>query len=65
MLTRRAMLAVSTAGLLAGMQVAVAAQVAGGLLYFLVIYFIRRDGLHHPVLDDYRTPRPVAVQQAG
>ncbi|MGH9556296.1 MAG: spinster family MFS transporter [Terriglobales bacterium] len=52
------------AGLLAGMQVAVAAQVAGGLLYLVVIYFIHRDGLHHPVLDAYRTPPPGAAAES-
>ena len=50
------------AGLLAGMQVAVAAQVAGGLLYLMVIYFIRRDGLHHPVLAGYRALPGVAAE---
>jgi MFS family permease len=30
-----------------GLQVAVAVMVAGSLLMFLVIYFVRRDGLHH------------------
>jgi hypothetical protein len=54
------------AGLLAGMQVAVAAQLVGGLLYLLVIYFIRRDGLHHPVLEPYRTlPAGAAAESAG
>ncbi len=33
-----------------GLQVAVAVMVGGSLLMFLVIYFIRRDGLHHPKL---------------
>ncbi len=33
-----------------GLQVAVAVMVAGSLLMFLVIYFVRRDGLHHPRL---------------
>jgi MFS transporter, Spinster family, sphingosine-1-phosphate transporter len=33
-----------------GLQVAVAVMVGGSLLMFLVIYFIRRDGLHHPRL---------------
>ncbi len=42
------------AGLLAGMHTALAAQVAGGLLFLLVIYFIRRDGLRHPALAAYR-----------
>ena len=33
-----------------GLQVAVAVMVCGSLLMFLVIYFVRRDGLHHPRL---------------
>jgi len=41
-------------GLLAGMHVALAAQVAGGLCFLLVLYLIRRDGLHHPALAAYR-----------
>ncbi len=53
------------AGLLAGMKVAVAAQIAGGLLYLVVTYFIRRDGLHHPVLDAYRTPPRSATADSG
>ncbi len=36
-----------------GLQVAVGVMVAGALLMFLVIYFIRRDGLRHPKLDHY------------
>ena len=53
-------------GLLAGMHAAVAAQLIGGLLYLLVIHFIRRDGLQHPVLARYRVLSPVsAVQSIG
>lgn len=37
-----------------GLQIAVAVMVAGALLMFLVIHFIRRDGLRHPVLDAFR-----------
>jgi MFS family permease len=37
-----------------GLQVAVAVMVGGSLLMFLVIYFIRRDGLHHPRLAAFR-----------
>lgn len=37
-----------------GLQVAVGVMVCGALLLFLVIYFIRRDGLHHPHLDAFR-----------
>ena len=40
--------------LLTGMHTALAAQVAGGLSFLLVIYFIRRDGLRHPALAAYR-----------
>jgi hypothetical protein len=36
-----------------GMQAAIAAQLIGGLLFLLVIYFIRRDGLRHPVVSGY------------
>ncbi len=45
-------------GLLAGMYIALAAQVAGGLGFLVVIYLIRRHGLHHPVMAAYRTPEP-------
>jgi MFS family permease len=37
-----------------GLQVAVGVMVGGSLLMFLVIYFIRRDGLHHPRLAAFR-----------
>jgi MFS family permease len=37
-----------------GLQVAVAVMVGGSLLMLLVIYFIRRDGLHHPRLACFR-----------
>ena len=40
-----------------GLQVAVGVMVCGALLLFLVIYFIRRDGLHHPHLDAFRAER--------
>lgn len=43
------------AGLLAGMHAALAAQVSGALCFLLVIYFIRRDGLHHPRLARFQT----------
>jgi MFS transporter, Spinster family, sphingosine-1-phosphate transporter len=36
-----------------GLQIAVAVMVCGGLLMFLVIHFIRRDGLKHPLLDAF------------
>ncbi|HEY2459825.1 MAG TPA: MFS transporter [Candidatus Acidoferrum sp.] len=37
-----------------GLQLAVAVMVVGALLMLLVIYFIRRDGLHHPSLAVFR-----------
>jgi len=40
--------------LVAGMHVAWSAQVVGGLGFLGVIYFIRRHGLQHPVLSQYR-----------
>lgn len=42
------------ATLLKGLQVAVGVMVAGAVCMFLVIYFIRRDGLHHPRLEAFR-----------
>ena len=36
-----------------GLQIAVAVMVAGGLLMFLVIHFIRRDGLRHACLESF------------
>jgi hypothetical protein len=42
------------ADLIVGLQVAVLVMVAGALLMFLVIYFIRRDGLCHPEMDAFR-----------
>ncbi len=40
--------------LMVGLQVAVAVMVCGALMMFLVIFFIRRDGLHHPSLAAFR-----------
>ena len=37
-----------------GLQIAVAVMVCGGLLMFLVIHFIRRDGLQHQCLESFR-----------
>jgi MFS transporter, Spinster family, sphingosine-1-phosphate transporter len=37
-----------------GLQAATAVMVFGALLLLLVIYFIRRDGLHHPCLAQFR-----------
>ncbi len=42
------------ADLLVGLEVAVAVMVCGALMMFLVIFFIRRDGLHHPSLAAFR-----------
>jgi MFS family permease len=42
------------ADLIIGLQVAVMVMVGGALLMFLVMYFIRRDGLCHPELDAFR-----------
>jgi len=36
-----------------GMQIAVAVMVGGALLMFLVMYFIKRDGLRHPELEAF------------
>lgn len=37
-----------------GLQVSVAVMVAGALLMLLAMYFVRRDGLHHPRLAAFR-----------
>ncbi len=37
-----------------GLQVAVAVMLAGAISFLLVIYFVRRDGLHHPRLEPFR-----------
>ena len=37
-----------------GLQIAVAVMICGALLMFLVIHFIRRDGICHPVLEAFR-----------
>jgi len=37
-----------------GLQAATAVMVFGALLLLLVIYFVRRDGLHHPRLASFR-----------
>src|SRR6266496_2391539 len=36
-----------------GLQICVAVMVAGALLMLVVIHFIRRDGIRHPVLDAF------------
>jgi predicted MFS family arabinose efflux permease len=46
------------ASLFLGLQVATLAMVLGALSLFVVIYYIRRDGLRHPALDHYHLPRP-------
>jgi MFS transporter, Spinster family, sphingosine-1-phosphate transporter len=48
-----------------GLQAATAVMVFGSLLMLLVIYFVRRDGLHHPRLASFRAedeclPAPMA-----
>ncbi len=42
------------ADLVMGLKLAVGVMVAGALSFLLVIHFIRRDGLHHPLLDAFR-----------
>lgn len=37
-----------------GLQAATAVLVFGALLQLLVIYFIKRDGMHHPILAQFR-----------
>jgi MFS family permease len=42
-----------------GLQVATLAMVAGAVSFLLVVRFIRRDGLRHPILDPYHAePHP-------
>jgi MFS family permease len=43
-----------------GLQVAVAVMVFGSLLMLLVVYFVRRDGIHHPRLRAFRTEDELA-----
>lgn len=45
-----------------GLQAATAVMVFGALLLLLVIYFIRRDGLHHPRLAQFRAEDQIAVE---
>jgi MFS transporter, Spinster family, sphingosine-1-phosphate transporter len=47
-----------------GLQAATAVMVFGAILLLLVIYFIRRDGLHHPCLAQFRAEDKVAVPTA-
>jgi len=44
-----------------GLQAATAVMVFGAILLLLVIYFIRRDGLHHPCLAQFRAADKVAA----
>ena len=44
-----------------GLQAATAVMVFGALMLFLVIYFIRRDGLHHPSLAQFRAEDEAAA----
>jgi MFS transporter, Spinster family, sphingosine-1-phosphate transporter len=45
-----------------GLQAATAVMVFGALLLLLVIYFIRRDGLHHPCLAQFRAEDQTPVE---
>jgi MFS family permease len=45
-----------------GLQAATAVMVFGALLLLLVIYFVRRDGLHHPGLASFRAEDKAAAQ---
>jgi len=47
-----------------GLQAATAVMVFGALLLLLVIYFIRRDGLHHPRLASFRAENGAAAKLA-
>jgi MFS family permease len=46
-----------------GLQAATAVMVFGALLLLLVIYFIRRDGLHHPSLAQFRAEDEAAAMK--
>jgi MFS family permease len=46
-----------------GLQAATAVMVFGALLLLLVIYFIRRDGLHHPGLAQFRAEDEAAARK--
>jgi MFS family permease len=45
-----------------GLQAATAVMVFGALLLLLVIYFVRRDGLHHPHLASFRAEDDACVK---
>jgi MFS family permease len=44
-----------------GLEIAVAILVCGALLMLLVIHFIRRDGLRHPVLEAFHAEHPAEL----
>jgi MFS transporter, Spinster family, sphingosine-1-phosphate transporter len=44
-----------------GLQAATAVMVFGALLLLLVIYFVRRDGLHNPRLEQFRVENSAPV----
>jgi MFS family permease len=44
-----------------GLQAATAVMVFGAILLLLVIYFVRRDGLHHPRLAQFRAEDEAAA----
>jgi MFS family permease len=48
-----------------GLQASVAVLVFGALLLFLVVHFIRRDGLHHPRLAAFRTEDEAIAKAAA
>ncbi len=48
-----------------GLQAATAVMVFGALLLLLVIYFVRRDGLHHPRLASFRAEDKAAAQSTN
>jgi len=47
-----------------GLQAATAVMVFGALLLLLVIYFVRRDGLHHPRLASFRAENGIVATKA-
>jgi len=48
-----------------GLQATTAVMVFGALLLLLVIYFVRRDGLHHPRLASFRAEDEAAAKSAS
>jgi MFS family permease len=47
-----------------GLQAATAVMVFGALLLLLVIYFVRRDGLHHPRLASFHAENTIVPTKA-